>query len=134
MLDPADYAARVQVLIAKPLFQEPHRDLAIPPGWLPIIEGIVSRIEHLPDVHVRQIKEKFGGLRVNTTGFVDLVNMQEPSLKTCFVCGEPGERRKTGGLLFTVCDQHDVGQAAIAELFIPYRAALAATGGSAWVW
>lgn len=57
-----------------------------------------------------QIKEKFGSLRIYTNWDnykIDKIiqRANEKSLKTCEICGEPGEIRPNG-YLQTLCNQH----------------------------
>lgn len=80
------------------------------PGWLPILDELGAELERL-GVHVQQVKEKFGGLRVYTdadgTEEVDTLIREacRRANKTCEECGEPGTLRK-GGWLQTLCDEH----------------------------
>lgn len=80
-------------------------------GWIGIIVNLTEALllQH-PDLHVSQIKEKFGGLRYYTNGLNDLGHTlvrwaEGASYRTCEVCGEYGEVRK-GGWLKTLCDEH----------------------------
>ena len=67
--------------------------------------------EAIPQVRIRQIKEKFGGLRFYYDGgdeFIHgLVRMAESWASTvCEQCGEPGMLRH-GGWVQTLCDKHE---------------------------
>lgn len=67
-----------------------------------------ARVEH---VVVRQIKEKFGGLRFYYDGgdeqVYGMVRMAEAWASTiCEQCGEPGKLRH-GGWVQTLCDKHE---------------------------
>ena len=67
-----------------------------------------DRVEH---VQVRQIKEKFGGLRFYYDGgdeqVFGMVRMAESWASTiCEQCGEPGKLRG-GGWIQTLCDKHE---------------------------
>lgn len=69
---------------------------------------VTEKIDH---VYVRQIKEKFGGLRFYTQGgdqYVSgLIGMAESwASQTCEKCGETGTRRH-GGWVRTLCDKHE---------------------------
>ena len=75
-----------------------------------IEEGVVIPPE-IPQVIVRQIKEKFGGLRFYYDGgdeYVSgVVDMAESwAGKTCETCGSLGVRRN-GGWIRTLCDEHE---------------------------
>lgn len=77
-------------------------------GWSDIIDKIYDVLPE--DAIIIDIKEKFGGLRFYA-GNIDLTvedficEMEEKSLQTCEVCGEPGELRETGWIK-TLCDKH----------------------------
>lgn len=111
--------------------------LGIGPGWYPLVieylervEGYLSTTEWNGRFYLRQIKEKFGGLRINmrpqpipSSGkdewdtFDDVpVEVYEAlgiivddiysrSDRTCEECGKPGERRQLS-LIQTLCDEH----------------------------
>lgn len=73
--------------------------------------GFREVIEKVDHVYVRQIKEKFGGLRFYTNGgdqYVSgLIGMAESwAAQTCERCGETGTRR-LGGWVRTLCDKHE---------------------------
>lgn len=119
------------------LFDEPYGGFAIGAGWWSIIEdtcfiiqdyidGVKSRREFLlnkntydfpipeevPQVVIRQIKEKFGGLRFYYDGGDDyirgVVTMAEQwCSRTCEECGAPGTHR-SGGWMRTLCDRHEI--------------------------
>ena len=110
------------------LFQEPYGGFCVGPGWWPIIETLSRQIHHhvewkqnqlekykqgngCPDVTVRQIKEKFGGLRFYYSGGDDevsgMVRMAEAWAEhTCEECGAPGKSRDSGWIK-TLCDHHE---------------------------
>lgn len=110
------------------LFREPYGGFAVGPGWWPIIESLCRQIhnhvewkqnqlekyqrgEGCPDVIVRQIKEKFGGLRFYYDGGDDVVDgmvrMAESwASRSCEECGNPG-RSRDGGWIKTLCDEHE---------------------------
>lgn len=70
---------------------------------------VTERVEY---VTVHQIKEKFGGLRFYFQGGDDhvrgLVDMAETwAGHSCEICGNKGKRRD-GGWVKTLCDEHEV--------------------------
>jgi hypothetical protein len=99
-------------------------------GWYPILEILCSNIQqHLdwrekqgkavPQVVVEQIKEKFGGLRFYYQGGDDeisgMVRMAEAWADgACEECGAAGKRR-SGGWIRTLCDQHEAERQARIE-------------------
>lgn len=118
------------------LYGEPYGGFAIGEGWWPIIEALSAQIayhvkwnhdarerlikdnphglkipEYVEPVVVRQVKEKFGGLRFYYDGGDDkvdgMVNMAESwAARTCEKCGNVGSSRK-GGWIRTLCDKHE---------------------------
>lgn len=82
------------------------------PGWQPIVRKLIEDLKAIGwDGDIKQVKEKFGGLRFYTgsTNYEqDLLisRAEETAAKTCEVCGQPGELRG-GGWLKTLCDTHD---------------------------
>jgi hypothetical protein len=100
-------------------FSEHVREIACYPGWLELLDGLCQSIaNHLgenpdvPVVVVRQIKEKFGGLRFYYQGGDEwcraaVDEAQEASLSICEVCGRQG--RLVGARWVSVrCDEHTV--------------------------
>lgn len=58
-----------------------------------------------------QVKEKWGGLRIYTSGWNDelreiIREVEEISFKTCEVCGKKGKVRNDGVWLKTLCTKH----------------------------
>jgi hypothetical protein len=118
------------------LFAEPYGGFAIGPGWWRMIETLCFNIQrhidwkqharesllannpynldipdHVDQVVVTQIKEKFGTLRFYYDGGDDvvrgLVDMAESmSAHLCEECGSPGHTR-SGGWMRTLCDKHE---------------------------
>jgi hypothetical protein len=110
------------------LFQEPYGGFCVGPGWWPILEALCDQIHNhvewkqnqlekyrrgpgCTDVSVRQIKEKFGGLRFYYDGGDDeirgMVRMAEAwASHACEECGAPGKSRE-GGWIKTLCDTHE---------------------------
>ena len=90
-------------------------------GWREVMSRLLAGIEerykeqglelNQDSFSFRQIKEKFGALRVYVTGSVDINELRQiaerESLKTCMSCGLPGAMVVTGpGWFHVVCDQH----------------------------
>ena len=80
-------------------------------GWYEILDELIGKIIALqPDAQASQIKEKYGELRVYmmsaTDEVLDLIDeYTEKSLRTCEVCGKPGELYDDGWLK-TRCEEH----------------------------
>lgn len=100
------------------MFSGEHmREIACYPGWLELLDELCRSLTNylnenpdVPPVMVRQIKEKFGGLRFYYEGgdgrcraAVD--NAQEASLSVCEVCGMPGQLVGTRWVSVR-CDEH----------------------------
>jgi|SRR5450830_1436894 len=80
----------------------PLREIACLPGWLDLIDDLCRTLKtqmgtqpELPPIQVRQVKEKFGGLRFyysggDTTCREAVARAEERSLSTCEVCGQAG--------------------------------------------
>ncbi|MBA9034316.1 hypothetical protein [Rhizobium leguminosarum] len=101
---------------------------AIDDGWLPLVAKALDQIEKALDKHgmtsraqVKQIKEKLGDLRVYVRPrresyritkalAADLAaisdSLTRKSLKTCELCGDPGELGNFDGLYQTLCQRH----------------------------
>jgi hypothetical protein len=104
------------------MFAQPYGGFAVGPGWWPIIESLCGNIQHylnsknkdsevVPQIVVRQIKEKFGGLRFYYDGGDDtidgMVRMAESwASNVCEECSKPGKSRN-GGWIKTLCDEHE---------------------------
>lgn len=118
------------------MFAHPYGGFCVGKGWYPIIRALCENIqahinsvechrnhlliknvmsrpipEPVPQVEIRQIKEKFGGLRFYYDGGDDkiegMVDMAESmSVITCETCGNPGVNRSIRGWLTTLCDMH----------------------------
>ncbi len=103
---------------------------AVGKGWYPIIERLSASIQqHIefanrkeevcPPVVVEQIKEKFGGLRFYYQGGDEYIHgmvrmAEEWAGIACEECGGIGKRR-SGGWIRTLCDQHEVERQARIE-------------------
>jgi hypothetical protein len=99
------------------MLTESNIGLWVGKGWHHIVfrlcEYIQWHVKNHPNaaIQIKQIKEKFGGLRFYYTGGDDVIRgmvmMAEGwAITTCEVCGEPGTRR-SGGWLKVLCDKHD---------------------------
>ena len=104
------------------MFANKYGGFAVGKGWYPILETLCANIQsHIdwrvkqgkdcPQVVVEQIKEKFGGLRFYYQGGDDeisgMVRMAEAWADVaCEECGAAGKRR-SGGWIRTLCDQHE---------------------------
>ena len=87
--------------------------IAVGDGWEPIVRGLCEKLavwSHRNDapVRFRQVKEKFGELRIRLEGgdehVDDLVQQAEQqSWTTCEVCGRSGTLRDEGWMV-TLCD------------------------------
>lgn len=87
------------------------------PGWVPLVDELHRKVQEIvPDVHVVQVKEKFGGLRYYIGSVPEdkyeqvyaLIRGAETlSYKTCEECGEPGTSDADKGYwLKTLCTTH----------------------------
>ncbi|MNH75809.1 hypothetical protein D3C81_1259970 [compost metagenome] len=80
----------------------PLREIACLPGWLDFIDelcrtlkGHLDAYPEVPQIQVRQLKEKFGGLRFYYSGGdmacrEMVASAEERSMSTCEVCGQAG--------------------------------------------
>ena len=80
-------------------------------GWRSIVEPLVEMCSQR-GVKIRQIKEKFGGLRFYTGPadedvFVEIHAAEDKSLQTCECCGKPGQPRYNSWIK-TLCDDCDM--------------------------
>ena len=71
-------------------------------GWLHLIDAVLANVKaYDPQFQIRQIKEKFGGLRIylNTTyEMYPMMNVVESiSTRTCEITGKPGKLVSKGG-------------------------------------
>lgn len=97
-------------------FPQGGMGFAVGDGWAGVLEEAFRRIDTvLGDdwkdgaFRVTDIKEKFGGLRVATTGPDEVDRVldwaEEVCLRTCEICGGAGRMRR-GGWLAVRCDDH----------------------------
>jgi hypothetical protein len=94
----------------------------IPVGWHPLVKSLVDEISNIllnnPQItgfSLRQIKEKFGGLRVYTDQLGDKNNLikkaimeaEVKSVRICQECGSEGKERPLRWVR-TLCNNHYV--------------------------
>lgn len=85
-------------------------------GWFPIVERLVKALSPKPP-RVRQIKEKFGTLRVYTEGALSeahanaIETAREAAARTCESCGDPGKLQTVRGWYATLCEPCAAGRA-----------------------
>jgi len=85
-------------------------------GWHPLLDQLHEELAALdPHYQVRQVKEKFGGLRVyldidpDTWSQVSVIirKYEKLSYQTCEVCGKPGKPSDPSmGWVKTECPEH----------------------------
>lgn len=100
---------------------------AVGDGWRDLIETAIERIADVMRAHpgasvsIKQIKEKFGSLRLYWQGqkldestrlaVVEIVALAEArSACSCETCGAEGALHDSGGYLFTACAEHAEGR------------------------
>jgi len=82
------------------------------PGWTNLVTNMINELMILdPELEFRQIKEKFGSLRVYTSFSTDeveaVIDKYEIFSRTiCDVCGDPGEMRSETGWYRVRCEEH----------------------------
>lgn len=79
-------------------------------GWYSIIDTLAAKLEPM-NVEATQVKEKFGSLTVYVSRRDDAISAAlkeaaQQSLKTCEICGQPGELNK-GPWLKVRCKEHE---------------------------
>lgn len=101
---------------------------AIEDGWLPLIAESLDEFERCLEKHgwlgravIKQIKEKFGGLRIYVrpknasahfpkmlaAAMLTICDQAESrSMQTCELCGDPGKLDNFGGYYQTLCTRH----------------------------
>lgn len=100
-----DYVSREQAL------------LCVGTGWESLVNSAYDELEKYPTLKVVQVKEKFGGLRIYTDGYIEefedfLINIGKASFHMCEECGAPGNLRG-GGWYKTLCEEHSNGREVI---------------------
>lgn len=86
------------------------------PGWYGMLKNLIDELIAAGwDKQLCQAKEKFGTLRfyVNATNSeCDKIisKYEDISSTVCEKCGEPGELRRIGWVVATLCDEHFGGR------------------------
>ncbi|HBP6832645.1 TPA: DUF2384 domain-containing protein [Pseudomonas aeruginosa] len=101
-------------------------------GWFGLIYGVMLLIdryasENSMDVHLRQVKEKFGLLRIYSSGgdenvelMIDIAELVSGTL--CEICGDPGQAINKQGWVSTRCTKHCTHDSSIGPIYKgPYR-------------
>jgi hypothetical protein len=96
-------------------------------GWRPLVRGLDANLRDIaPEYVIRQVKEKFGGLRYYIDAFAGdadegdrlVRTAEELSFKICEDCGMAGERCKVNGFwirtLCPLCQKRAVEKQTIA--------------------
>lgn len=102
---------------------QPHMELNdpcwsyCPPGWRSLVEELHYNLVAIhPNYQIRQIKEKFGGLRFYTNipydatdeGCLLIQDYENQSHSICDICGGEGEKRFIDKCFMAVrCDTHN---------------------------
>lgn len=130
------FAERMEQRFPEMFKDQRYGGFACGEGWWPMLEVLCETIHShitnnndrrarllvknefdvtIPDemapVEIRQIKEKFGGLRFYYDGGDEFVHgaawlAESMSYKLCETCGAPGTRR-SGGWIRVLCDTHE---------------------------
>ncbi len=86
------------------------------PGWKPIVAAALEVMTAIdPNVEIRQIKQKFGELRIyyrsQRYDELELVVKQVEILceRTCEECGSAGSIFNQNGSVRTLCEKHRIG-------------------------
>jgi hypothetical protein len=101
----------------------PSYALDVPEGWAEILRRLSERLKDKP-INVRQVNEKFGGLRFHFNGPRDdvdirsaVIEAEDASWVTCDTCGAPGVLRETDKHWLTVrCTEHGKGALPVDQL------------------
>ena len=100
------------------LFDDSWCEVGVGEGWHQLVKTLCGVIDNRRkfastkvDVKVRQIKEKFGGLRFYIDGGDDgiwgaIALAEELSLHMCEECGAPGKQVSPRGWIKTKCEEH----------------------------
>ena len=90
-------------------------------GWYDLLDELMTDLEREmakteASIKVRQIKEKFGGLRFyadTSSSFKQafslndlIIAAEDKSFSICEICGQEGELRRKNGWLRTLCVSH----------------------------
>jgi hypothetical protein len=109
----------------RPIYDE-LEEFACGDGWFDILFDLSGEViqackdnnvplgaEHDEGFFVRQVKEKYGGLRYyvsySFTCLCDLIDSAEAkSIKTCEMCGKPGRLKQINSWWVTICPKCEV--------------------------
>lgn len=82
-------------------------------GWSDLINIAYNALEHqdYERVHITDVKEKYGTLRIYIHGadtdlYQFISDIEEASSKICEECGQQGKLRTTLSWYKTLCDKH----------------------------
>jgi len=101
---------------AHPILQNTECEIDVPPGWVPLVHDLATRLEAIGGVRVEQVKQKLGGLRcylgymgaihnAEADRFID--EAEDMAGRTCEVCGAEGSLARSSTGYFTVrCPGH----------------------------
>lgn len=88
-------------------------NITVGEGWKGIVTRLLADLEemHLPYLQIRQIKEKFGGLRVYVSGgdanVIARIRLAEAeAIITCELCSATGKLHDQEGWFVVRCDDH----------------------------
>ena len=97
--------------------QDRYLEVSVARGWHTLIEELLTNIQMVVCERggvfaVRQIKEKFGGLRFYCEGSDEMIKAlivaaEERAVCTCEWCGGTGENRLHTGWWKVLCDEHN---------------------------
>ena len=101
----------------KILGQCDYRELCIGDGWFVLVDTLCLGLQHLtdsgagPQVRALQVKQKFGELCSYAEGAdyfqAGMIHMSSLiSMRTCEVCGSPGERVEQQDYWRSLCPAH----------------------------
>lgn len=107
-------STRESLLAVCPIFQNVECGVDCPAGWLDILIELGHELEGIEGLVVKQIKPKFGGLRVytnldgNTVVDALIGAAMDRSWRTCEVCGRDRSHQITSGTGYvtTRCPDH----------------------------
>lgn len=88
-------------------------DISCPPGWYSLLDEFCATTLLLDqNAKIRQIKPKFGGLRldVNSTSLkvLDLINeFEKKSYTICSNCGKKGKLKEVNNWYIILCEEQE---------------------------
>lgn len=95
-------------------------------GWFPIIYEACKKLAIIQKdtgvtIQIRQVKEKFGGLRLYLSGPEEAFDIEdeaeEKSMTTCEACGDPGKQHNHGWIT-TLCEECAAGSKRLEDVDI----------------